>query len=259
MTSPGEPVTSAESGWRDRRNRPVAAPEPPAAGSHYPAIGAFQGAAYDRNAFTRGTAQEAGFLWEALELRAGSVVLDVGCGTGRHVRALAERGAHATGIDLSGELVAAAGSARVAQGDARALPVRDEACDAVLSVCQGGFGLTPEGDRAALAEMARVLRPGGRLALTAFSLVFAARWVGPDDALDVRRGLHWQPAEVRGPDGDRAPFDLWTTCYSPAHLAALTEGVGMTVETLSGVEPGAYSHAWPSLDDPEYLLLGMKP
>jgi SAM-dependent methyltransferase len=247
--------------WSDREGRPVDAPEPPPAGSHYRSVGDFQGREYERNAFALGTAQETAFLVDALDLGAGARVVDVGCGTGRHVRALAARGIDAVGVDLSHGLLtvgAAAGCRRLLQADARALPLASGVFDAAWSLCQGGFGITPATDRVVLAELARLLRPGGRIALTAYSLAFAARWMAPEDALDVRAGLLWSAAEVRGADGQRRTFDLWTACYSAAHLEAMCASEGLRVDALSGVEPGAYTDAPPTVASPELLVLGTK-
>lgn len=259
--------------WTDRDGRPVAAPEPPADGAFYDPVGDFQGAAYERNAFTMGTAQEVAFLWEALGLEARTLVVDVGCGTGRHARALAARGARVIGVDRSAGLLAVAsapptpgtgsgagapGSGSYVRADARALPLPTGAADAVICLCQGGFGITPGGDERILRQIARVLRPGGRLALTAFSLVFAARWLAPEDGLDVARGLVWSPAEVRGADDARRQFDLWTSCYSAGHLQALVEAVGLVSNGISGVEPGQFGHAAPTVLHPELLVLGTK-
>lgn len=247
--------------WSGVDGGPIDAPEPPEQGSFYGPIGDWQGSHYDRNAFTRGTEQEAGFLVDALGLSAPATVLDVGCGTGRHARALRATGATVVGLDLSlGLLRAAAARQRGGwvQADARRLPLGDGCIDAVVSLCQGGFGITPGGDAAVLAEMVRVLRPGGRLALTAFSLAFAARWLVEGDALDVDRGLHWAPADVRGADGQRRRFHLWTQCYSADHLRALAEQRGLAVEGLYGVESGAYGRRAPSLRDPQLLLVARK-
>lgn len=245
--------------WTDREGRPRDVPEPPPRGSRYGEIGAFQGPEhYRRNAFTRGTAQEVEALVRLIGLRAGEVVLDVGCGTGRHVQSLRERRIDAVGVDVSRELLAGAPPGCVVAADARRLPLRDGAVDAVLSLCQGGFGLTPAGDAAALGEMCRVLRAGGRLALTAFALVFAARYLAPGDALDAGRGLHHQIAEVRGPDGRQERFDLWAAAYSVPHLRLLAAQAGLLVRAVYGVEPGSYGEHDVLLGSPELLLLAQK-
>jgi ubiquinone/menaquinone biosynthesis C-methylase UbiE len=144
-------------------------------------------------------------------------------------------------------------------GRAQALPFADASVDAVISVCQGGFGLTTAQDGSALGEWCRVLRTGGRVALTAFSLVFAARHLGPGEALDIGRGLHHHLADVRGPDGARQPFDLWTTAYSVPHLVDLLSHHGIEVLGSAGVEPGAYQAARaPTIADPEVLVWGRR-
>jgi SAM-dependent methyltransferase len=248
--------------WSGPDGEPVDAPEPPPEGSFYGPIGDWQAGDYERNAFTRGTAQEVEFLHTALRLRPGAVVIDVGCATGRHARALSRRGARVVGIDISAGLLRAAAAQHPGpwvQADARRLPARTAAADAVMSVCQGGFGITPGGDEQVLAEMARVLRPGGRLVLTAFSLAFAARWLVAGDAFDVERGLLHSAADVRGPGGASRRFDLWTQCYGAGHLRLLAEDAGLVVEGVFGVEPGAYGRRPPTLRDPELLLLAHRP
>ena len=247
--------------WSAADGAPTSAPEPPPQGSYYGPIGDWQAAAYERNSFTRGTAQEVAFLSEALGLQPGDLYLDVGCGTGRHARALRAEGFRVVGVDLSAGLLGAA-AARDAddwvQADARRLPLPDGAVAAVWSLCQGGFGITPGGDVEVLREMVRVLRPGGRLALTAFSLPFAARWLTPGDAFDAERGLLYTRADVRGPDGESQAFDLWTQCYSAAHLRLLAEVLGLQVDGIFGVEPGDYDRRPPRLTDPEFLLLATR-
>jgi demethylmenaquinone methyltransferase / 2-methoxy-6-polyprenyl-1,4-benzoquinol methylase len=99
----------------------------------------------------------------SLALRPGSTVLDLACGTGDLCRELASSGLVPLGIDLSyGMLAAARTRAPLVQGDALRLPLRAAAVDG--ATC--GFALR---NLAALApffgELARVLRPGGRIAL----------------------------------------------------------------------------------------------
>src|SRR5438132_11835889 len=88
-------------------------------------IARFLGPAYLRNAFTKGTEQEVGFLVDALELDPGERVLDVGCGPGRHALALARRGIDVVGVDLSDDFISLARDAAAAEG----LPARFEVGD----------------------------------------------------------------------------------------------------------------------------------
>lgn len=95
-------------------------------------------------------------------------LIDLGCGFGRHLHAFAKRGVRAFGVDRSTSLIAAAPAEvrpRIVRGDLRALPFRTAGFDGAVSLFSsfGYFG--PLGDRDALREVARVLRPGGRLCL----------------------------------------------------------------------------------------------
>ncbi len=98
---------------------------------------------------------------DRLALPIGSLVADVACGDGAALRLLERRGLLGVGVDLAPRAVRRAGAAVV--GDAQALPLRSGAYDAVLCECSVSTFADPA---AALAEMARVLRPGGRLAMT---------------------------------------------------------------------------------------------
>ncbi len=110
------------------------------------------------------------FLGAAGEHLAGlDPILDVGCGTGLLTTYLAERGADEAeliGVDLSEGMLRAckARGGVVAQADMGRLPFRAQAFGAVVSVTV--FRIIPTDDRRVLAEMARVLRPGGRLVLS---------------------------------------------------------------------------------------------
>jgi SAM-dependent methyltransferase len=101
------------------------------------------------------------------DIAPGARVLDVACGTGVVARAAAARGAQAIGADLNEQMLEVArGSApeiRWIEADATALPLADDAVDVVL--CQQGLQFMPD-PAAALAEMRRVLAPGGRLTVS---------------------------------------------------------------------------------------------
>jgi SAM-dependent methyltransferase len=94
----------------------------------------------------------------------GGRVLDLGCGFGRHLRALREHGLAALGLDRSTELLRHADASlagRLVRGDFRALPFRAQHFDAVLMLFSS-FGYFEDGENArTLGELARVLAPGG--------------------------------------------------------------------------------------------------
>ena len=99
----------------------------------------------------------------ALHLMPGDRVLDVACGTGDLCRDLAAAGYEPVGIDLSaGMLRHARTAAPLVQGDALRLPFAERALDGAVS----GFALRNVVDLPALfAELARTVRPGGRISL----------------------------------------------------------------------------------------------
>src|SRR6185436_5225246 len=124
--------------------------------------------------------------------------------------------------------------------DARALAF-DAEFDAVICLCQGAFGLmTADGeDEVVVAGMARALRPGGRLALSAFNAYFAVRY-HTEATFDAATGVSHERTEVRDPDGRSLEVDLWTGCYTPRELRLLLARHDLVVERISSVEPGAY-------------------
>lgn len=99
----------------------------------------------------------------SLGLPPRSVVADIACGTGDFCRLLTRRGLVAIGVDVSwGMLARARNDAPLVQADALALPLKDGAVDGATS----GFALRNVIDiEAMFAELGRVVRPAGRVAL----------------------------------------------------------------------------------------------
>jgi len=103
---------------------------------------------------------------DAVGVGPGDCVLDIACGTGDLCERLAARGARVLGLDFSAEMLRSASHRRVGaalvRADAEHLPLPD----AAFTVVTCGFALRNFASlERALAEMARVLAPGGRLAL----------------------------------------------------------------------------------------------
>jgi SAM-dependent methyltransferase len=222
------------------------------------------GAAYLRYSFTKGTVQEVDFLVDRLGLQPGQRVLDVGCGPGRHAHELAGRGIATHGIDISQRFVdlareGAPPGATFERLDARALPF-DAAFDAAISLCEGAFGLVlGEGeDAAVLAGMARAVRPGGHVAVSAFNAYFAVRH-HTDAVFDADQGVDRELTDVRDETGVAKAVELWTGCYTPRELRLLARAAGLRVEAVYGVEPGRFGVQVPQVDLVEHLLVASRP
>jgi SAM-dependent methyltransferase/alkylhydroperoxidase family enzyme len=112
-------------------------------------------------------------MHQHLEVGRGVRLLDVACGSGLAIELAAARGASCSGIDASERLVAVARDrtpeSDIRVGDMHALPWADDAFDVVTSF-RGIWGTTPD----AVAEVRRVLRPGGRMGLTVWGHIKAS-------------------------------------------------------------------------------------
>jgi len=184
---------------------------------------------------------------DALQLPAGSRVLDAACGTGDLCRSLIASGHRAVGVDLSaGMLTAAHTDAPLVRADALVLPVPDGAIDGI--VC--GFALRNfVGVDPFFAECARVLRPGGRLvALDAAEP--ANRFAKVGHQLWFHRIVPWIGGRLSGdpaayrylpastaylPDGDALVASLRRSGFPDARRATRTAGA---VQLLSGTREG---------------------
>jgi SAM-dependent methyltransferase len=126
------------------------------------------------NEVSRGIADSIEHAVLRLNPRQGERVLDLATGTGWTSRVVAKRGAQVTGVDIATGLLDAAErnaaaerlSIRYLPGDAEQLPFEDASFDALVSTCGVMFASRPE---AAAKELARVVRQGGRMALTTWT------------------------------------------------------------------------------------------
>jgi SAM-dependent methyltransferase len=190
--------------------------------------------AYQRG-FGRLTAHTAAALLDAAGVEAGTRLLDVGTGPGVVAGAAAARGARVTAVDADPGMAKAAAH-NVPGLDVRVavlpdLPLNDAEFDAVT----GNFVINATGDPAAvLAELRRVLREGGRLALTCWRYPSAPAVGLAGEAIEAA-GVPW-PDDIPAP-----PFREYC---SPSAFEALLIGTGFTEAT-------ALDLSWEHRVDPE--------
>jgi 2-polyprenyl-3-methyl-5-hydroxy-6-metoxy-1,4-benzoquinol methylase len=206
------------------------------------------------------TAAPAARLVKHAGVQAGQRVLDVACGTGVVAVTAARRGCHVTGLDLTPELLERAReNAQIVgldiewhEGDVEQLPFADATFDTVLS--QFGHIFAPRPD-VAVAEMLRVLKPGGTIAFSTwppelcvgrlFALV--ASYLPPPPPGFVPPNQWGDPTFVRERLGSAVKelvFDrasMLVPALSPQHNRALTERSGgplvKLVDTLTATDP----------------------
>jgi SAM-dependent methyltransferase len=161
----------------------------------------------DFSKIAKNTAAEAEAFVTRLNIAPGTEVLDVACGTGNTAIPLARRGARVTGVDIAPNLLEQARARATAEGleiafhegDAEQLPYPDANFDAVVTMFGAMFA--PRHEMVA-AEFARVLKPGGLLAManwtpggfTGQTFHMTARHAGAP--LGVAPPVHWGHAMV---------------------------------------------------------------
>jgi SAM-dependent methyltransferase len=166
-------------------------------------------------------------------------LLDLAAGTGKLTEALLSRGtviAVEPDPAMRAELRTRFPEVDAREGSAETIPLRDGSVDAVL-VGQAWHWF--DADRA-FAEIARVLRPGG---------VLAVIWNGDDVHVDWVRGLHeaggWNSTVVRAPDDEPS---------LPAHPAFAADGFAQFAKpmllTIEGLVASLRTHSWALTADP---------
>jgi ubiquinone/menaquinone biosynthesis C-methylase UbiE len=212
------------------------------------------GADYDR--ISRQIADAIEHCVDRLDPKPGESILDVATGTGWTARRTSARGARVTGIDFSVDLVRAAcrldqsASAYYRVADAEALPFADGEFDAVVST----FGVMFCSDPVkAAAELARVCRPGGRLALTswekhggAYEMFKIIEHHNPQQASRSTSPFDWSdPERLRALLGDKYDlgFEQAVSFYreetAKQAWEAFSQGFGPVRSVLARLDQGA--------------------
>ena len=172
---------------------------------------------------------------DAAQVRPGTRLLDVGCGTGGALELAHDRGAIVAGIDVTPGLLAIAAQrlpdADLWCGDLSELPFPDADFDAVIGINAFQFAGDP---KAALVEAARVTKPGGVVAVGMFA--------EPERCEST--AIHLAMAALSPParDADHAPYAL----SAPGNLEAAMTAAGLQ---LSGAGEVPLSWHYASVAD----------
>ena len=187
----------------------------------------------------------------------GGEVLDVPCGFGRHTIPLAEAGLRATGVDRSATLLAEAERragelpVRFVAGDYRELPFADACFDGALNLFTSLGYLGDEEDTRVLAEIRRVLRPGGRLVVETLHRDFlaarfrehdwrsagAARVLLEQRTFDLASGVCQTTQTLIDPAGTRESRTYSVRVYTATELTAMARAAGFAeVRCFGGLD-----------------------
>lgn len=213
-----------------------------------------------------------GLLREAGQPDPDGWILDLACGAGRHLRAMARAGFAAVGVDLSVDLLAEArrraGGAhpQLVRADMRRLPFRSGAFSTLTNFFTSfGYFASREEDGLAADEMARVLESGGLFLLDYLNADRVRATLVPEDEREVRghtvRQRRWveggavmKRIEIRAPGKATRVHHERVRLYGADELGALLEQHGLRTRRRFGDYDGsAYGEASPRL-----ILLGRR-
>lgn len=183
------------------------------------------------------------------QLRPGALVLDMGCGWGRHLQVLREEGVEAIGLERSATLAArAAEHGPVVRGDFRTLPFRDGSFDSAVCFYSSLFFFEEVENLSALREVARILRVNGTFVLQSTNPLYLRRLgLGADTHTLPDGSTIFERTDYDRETGRDVGFRRWTRPdgtslegrfsvrhYAPGELEVMGRRVGLRLERVCG-------------------------
>lgn len=227
---------------------------------------------YDSEVFTRNTEAEVEFLCEELKLSKNAKILDIGCGTGRHAVALAQKGFKVTGVDISQQMLNIAGERAKKAGVSIELvhcPAQEykptKKFDAAISLCEGALCLFSDKDdiwrkdMAIFSVMTEALEKGNPFLITVLNAMKLLREFSDQDVKDGKANIitltTQKPYEIKE-NGVNKTVNLIERYYTPGEIVRMVSRVGLRVDNFYGGTAGNWRRELPSLDEIEFMAVG---
>ncbi|MFC1745990.1 class I SAM-dependent methyltransferase [Candidatus Riflebacteria bacterium] len=227
---------------------------------------------YMDNCFTKNTVAEVEFLFKELELKPGSSILDLGCGTGRHAIELAKKGFSVTGVDLSSGMLAEAQKAADSAGvhvdwkkaDARSF-TSEKIFDAAICLCEGAFGLLEHGEDpiehplSILRNINCVLKPKAKAIFTVLNAMAMIRQHKREDVRlnrfdPLTMSMVSECLAIKG----GAATQMRERGFVPTELTLLFRQADLEVLHIWGGTAGNWGRREIDLDEIEIMLVAQK-
>jgi 2-polyprenyl-3-methyl-5-hydroxy-6-metoxy-1,4-benzoquinol methylase len=236
---------------------------------------------YDKESFTQGTLGEVDFIEKELNFDRSKIILDIGCGTGRHSIELTKREYKITGIDLSESQLQRAREKAKENGvevkfireDARDLNFKNE-FDLVMLICEGAFPLmeTDEMNFKILENASKALKTKGKLILTTLSALyplyhsvkdFINSGIGDEvssaNSFDLKTFRETSTFDVTDDDGKKRTLSCNERYYIPSEISWYLKSLHFKTIDIYGCELGAFSRSKQlTTDDFEMLVIAVK-
>jgi 2-polyprenyl-3-methyl-5-hydroxy-6-metoxy-1,4-benzoquinol methylase len=218
--------------------------------------------AYDKESFTQGTVAEVDFIETEIQSDRSKMILDIGCGTGRHAIELAKRGYSVVGIDLSeSQLQKAKDKAQregvqvnFLQADARYFNF-ETSFDLVIMLCEGAFPLmeTDEMNFSILTNAAKVLKANGKFIFTTLNALYplyhsVANLINTQSAVQVQESTFdlltfrdFSTITITDDGGNKKNLRCNERYYAPSEITWLLKSLGFESIAIHGCHIGDFS------------------
>ena len=220
---------------------------------------------YDKECFVQGTIGECDFIEQEINRDKSLKVIDIGCGTGRHVIELTKRGYNVTGVDLSEDQIKRAKEKAQEAGvtidfqtqDARNLSFDGE-FDLAIMLCEGGFSLmeTDEMNFEILKNATKALKSKGKLIFTTLNGLFplfhsvnefykSAQKEGQSQckecSFDLMTFRDYNTVVFEDDLGNKKELKCNERYYVPSEITWLLKTLGYKTADIFGAKLGAFS------------------